>query len=85
MMEEYKDEYPEEFERDAATKEAFKMGFQSYRSDSIDYVLEHHEEWPGTMVLFYDSNEYEEPIMRLMVVRLMDVFTDLNKKHVEKV
>lgn len=54
MAEEYKDEYPEEFERDAATKLAFKQGFQSYSSDSIDYVLEHQDDWPGTLVLFYD-------------------------------
>jgi hypothetical protein len=36
------------------------------------------------MALFYDSREYEENFMRMMAVRLMDIFTDTNRKNFEK-
>ena len=84
MIEEYKDEYPEEIEKDTNTKLAFMQNFQSYNSDSIDYLLEHHSEYPITMVLFYDSRDYDEPIMRVLAVRLFDIFCDKNEKKFKK-
>jgi len=47
-------------------------------------LFEHAADWPGTLALFYDSREYEESFMRLMAVRLMDIFTDSNRKNFEK-
>lgn len=60
MADEYKEEYPEEFETDQNTKMAFLESFTSYKSDSVDYILEHDREWSGTLVLFYDEGQYEE-------------------------
>jgi hypothetical protein len=83
MMEEYKEEYPEELASDVATKLAFQQDFSSYKSDSVDYILEHHREWSGTLVLFYDSRQYDEKLIRLLAVRLLDMFTDLNRGKLE--
>ena len=41
MEEEYKEEFPED--KDPNTKMAFQIGLQSYSSDSVDYLLEHHD------------------------------------------
>jgi hypothetical protein len=57
MFEEYKEEYPEALEKDQNARQAFKTGFTSYKSDSIDYLLEHHEDFDVTLVLFYSDQE----------------------------
>src|SRR6056300_1318167 len=53
VAEEYKDEYPEDLETDPNARMAFKSGFKSYKSDSVDYFLEHNDEFPLTLVLFF--------------------------------
>ena len=81
MAEEYKDEYPEELTNDQATKIALEKNFTSYRSDSIDYVLYHHSDWSGSVVVFYDSRDYEEKLMKMMANRLLDIFYFLTKEN----
>ena len=55
MVEEYKQEFPDD--TDPNTKAAFQSGFRSFKSDSLDYLLEHHDTYPLTIVLFYDSRD----------------------------
>lgn len=47
-------------------------------------MFEHADDWPGTLALFYDSREYDESFMKIMAVRLMDIFSDTNRKNFEK-
>ena len=54
MGEEYKEMYPKQFYNDPDTKIAFREGFTGMNSDSCDYILEHHAQYPLTIVLFYD-------------------------------
>ena len=58
MEEEYKEEFPDD--SDPSTAMAFYTGFQSYKSDSVEYLLEHHDKYPLTLVLFYDGRDLEE-------------------------
>lgn len=60
MAEEYKEEYPDLLEKDPNTRVAFQSGFTGYKSDSVDYLLEHNDTLPLTLVLFYDVGEFEE-------------------------
>ena len=55
MYDEYKEEYPEALKNDPNTRFAFEQGFTSYKSDALDYLLEHQSEFHLTIVLFYDS------------------------------
>jgi len=41
MYDEYKEEYPEALKNDPNTRFAFEQGFTSYKSDALDYLLEH--------------------------------------------
>ncbi len=43
MVEEFKTEHPYSFESDVNTKMALKSGFKAYRSEGLDYNLEHHD------------------------------------------
>lgn len=43
MVEEFKSEYPEQFENDVNTKMALRSGFKAYKSEGLDYYLEHHD------------------------------------------
>lgn len=60
MVEEFKSEYPEQWESDVNTKMGLKSGFRSYKSENLDYFLEHHDLYPLTLVLFYDSEIFAE-------------------------
>ena len=53
-VDEYNIDYPGSLETDVNARHAFKQGFRSFKSDSVDYILEHHDEYPLTLVLFYD-------------------------------
>ena len=53
---------------------AWQTGLQSYQSNSVDYLLEHHDEYPLTLVLFYDSNDLDEKIMRYMTITLLHIY-----------
>ncbi len=53
---------------------ALKTGFKAYKSESLDYYLEHHEQFPVTLVLFYDSSLLNDTIMKSLTTKLLDVF-----------
>ena len=72
VQEEYEEEFPDD--KDPNTKMAWKTGLQSYSSNSVDYLLEHHDEYPLTLVLFYDSNILDEKIMRYMIITLLHLY-----------
>ena len=55
MGEEYKEMYPHQYQQDTDIKLAFKNGFEGFKSDSLDYILDHCAHFPLTLVLFYDS------------------------------
>ena len=82
MMEEYKEEYPDDV--DPNTKLAFTQGFQGIKSDSIDYMLESHEEHPLTLALFYDSREMDDDISRYLSQRLLDIYCLKKDKILQK-
>lgn len=84
MVEEFKAEHPDQYENDVNTKSALNTGFKSYKSDSVDYFLEHHETFPLTLVLFYDSGMFDEGIMRGLTQKLLDVFVYKYEKKLEK-
>lgn len=83
MYEEYRDEYPEALERDSNAKTAFELGFTSYKSDSVDYLLEHNKELSCSLVLFYSQAETQEQIMRILAFKLMEVFCIKNEKKLK--
>jgi len=64
MIEEFKEEHPQQFENDVNTKMAFQEGFKGFKSNSVDYFLEHHNLFPLTLVLFYDSGLLDSDLMR---------------------
>ena len=72
MEEEYKEEFPDD--NDPSTRMAFHTGFQSYKSESVDYLLEHHDTYPFTLVLFYDDKDLDEKVMRYLTIRLLDIY-----------
>lgn len=72
MQEEYHEEFPDD--NDPCTKMAFRQSLQSYKSDSVDYIMEHHDRYPLTIVLFYDERDLEEKITRYLASRLLDIF-----------
>jgi hypothetical protein len=53
---------------------SLKSGFKAYKSESIDYFLDHHEQFPLTIVLFYDSEQLHENAMRIMTGKILDIF-----------
>ena len=84
MAEEYKEEHPESLERDPNARMAFASGFTSYKSDSIDYLLEHNDQLPLTIVLFYDHGVHDEDLMRVFAIKLADAFIFKNEKRFKK-
>ena len=58
ICEEYKEEFPED--DDPNTNLAFQQGLQGIKSTSIDYMIESHETYPLTLVLFYDSADLDD-------------------------
>ena len=84
MYEEYRDEYPEALERDLNAKTAFDQGFTSFKSDSVDYLLEHNKEFSCSLVLFYSQCETQEQIMRILAFKLIEVFCIKNEKKLRE-
>ena len=82
MAEEYKAEFPGH--DDPNTKAAFGQGFRSFRSDSLDYLLEHHDLYPLSLVIFYDGKESSESIMRYASVKLLEQYVVKKQKYLEK-
>ena len=82
MAEEYKAEFPGD--DDPNTKAAFGQGFRSFRSDSLDYLLEHHDLYPLSLVIFYDGKESSESIMRYASVKLLEQYVVKKQKYLEK-
>jgi hypothetical protein len=75
MAEEFQNEYGEQqFESDVNTRMSLKSGFKAYKSEYLDYFLEHHDQFPLTCVLFYDSDQMNEGVMRSLTVKILDVF-----------
>lgn len=62
MVEEFKTEHgdPQALENDVNARMALKSGFRSFKSEHLDYFLEHDERFPLTIVLFYDSELMQE-------------------------
>ena len=44
------------------------------QSDSIDYIIESHEKYPLTVVLFYDSRDLEEELCKYLCGRILDIY-----------
>lgn len=85
MIEEFKSEHGEQIlETDVNTRMSLKSGFRAYKSESVDYFLEHHEQFPLTIVLFYDSELFHENIMRSLTVKILDVFVYKYEKKFAK-
>ena len=82
MAQEYKAEFPND--DDPNTKTTFSQGFRSFKSDSLDYLLEHHDLYPLTLVLFYDGKESSESVMRHACVKLLEQFVLKKQKQLDK-
>ena len=63
---------------------ALKSGFRAYRSENLDYFLEHNEQFPLTIVLFYDADLLNEAVMRSLTVKILDVFVYKYEKKFAK-
>jgi len=63
---------------------SLKSGFKAYKSESIDYFLDHHEQFPLTIVLFYDSEQLNENAMRIMTGKILDIFVYKYEKKFQK-
>lgn len=58
----------------AEEQAALRQGLRSYKSEHLDYFLEHHEQFPLTCVLFYDAELLSEQVMRSLTAKILDVF-----------
>ena len=83
-IDEYNSDYPEDIETDVNAKYAFSQGFKSFKSDAVDYLLEHHDQYPVTIVLFYDSGTQDEAITRNLTCKLLDVFVLNHEERLKK-
>ena len=81
IVEEYKEEHPDE--NDHNTRMALTQGLQGMKSDSIDYMLQAHDEYPLTMALFYDSADMDDELARYMCNRILDIYV-LKKEKILK-
>ena len=63
---------------------ALRSGFKAYKSEGLDYFLEHHDVYPLTLVLFYDSELLNETIMKNLTFKLLDVFVYKYEKKLQK-
>jgi len=84
MVEEFKMEFEAQYENDVNTKMALGAGFRSFKSDAVDYFLDHHEKFPLTIVLFYDSQLFSEQIMKGLTTKILDIFVYKYEKKFEK-
>ena len=84
MVEEFKTEYGEQLESDVNAKQSLKSGFRAYRSENMDYFLEHHDQFPLTIVLFYDAERFKDSVMRSLTVKILDVFVYKYEKKFTK-
>jgi hypothetical protein len=86
MIEEYKNEHadPSVIENDVNVRMSLKSGFRAFKSESMDYFLEHHETFPLTIVFFYDSDQMQDSIMRSLTVKILDVFVYKFEKKFQK-
>lgn len=85
MVEEYVAEVGESaLESDVNTRMNIKSGFRAYKSEYLDYFLEHHDQYPLTIVLFYDADAVNEAMMRSLTVKVLDVFVCKNEAKLEK-
>lgn len=82
MAEEFKEMYPRQI--DSEVKIAFKRGLEGFKSDSIDFILEHSSEQPITILVFYDEHLYKESIMVSLAQKLLDVFIYKHKRELDK-
>ena len=83
-VDEYENDYPGQIESDVNARNAFKQGFRSFKSDSVDYLLEHHDDYPLTLVLFYDSGSQDEAITGILAGKLLDIFIIKHEKKLKK-
>lgn len=74
MVEEFKSEFPGQLDSDINTRMALQSGFKAYKSEALDYYLEHHDKYPLTLVLFYDSSQMNDVVMRKLSTKVLDVF-----------
>jgi len=44
------------------------------KSDSVDYMLESHDEHPLTVAFFYDSKDLDDSICRYLCNRILDIY-----------
>ena len=63
MVEEFKEEHKAQYETDVNTRAALKSGFKSFKSNAVDFFLEHHDTYPLTLVIFFDTKTFDESIM----------------------
>jgi len=66
------------------TKMALSSGFKAYKSEGLDYFLEHDEKYPLTLVLFYDSDQLNDNVMKSLTTKLLDVFVYKYEKKLQK-
>ena len=74
ISDEYKEMYASSYNKDIGTQMNMKEGFQGFKSDSSDCVLDHCAHFPMTIVLFYDENIYLTSIMKSLASKILDVF-----------
>jgi|LauGreDrversion4_2_1035121.scaffolds.fasta_scaffold126698_2 hypothetical protein len=85
MVEEYKAEVGElAVENDVNTKMSIKSGFRSMKSEYIDYFIDNHEQYPLSIVLFYDADQLNEGIMRSLTAKVLDVLVYRFENKFEK-
>ena len=51
------------------------------KSDSIDYMIAKNDEYPLSVVLFYDSGDMEDELVKYLCDRLLDIYV-LKKKAI---
>ena len=83
-IEEYNSDYPEDLETDVNARYAFAQGFKSFKSDAVDYLLEHHDQYPVTLVLFYDSGAQDEGITRSLTIKMLGIFILNHEERLKK-
>ena len=74
MADEFREMHPHQFTSDPDVKIAFRNGLEGFKSDSVDLILSHNDDFPITIVLFYDSQIYLEKIMANLAEKILDVF-----------
>ena len=53
------------------------------KSDSVDYMLESHEQHPLTVALFYDSRDLDDTICKYLCNRILDIYVLKKEKILE--